>query len=208
VGLLYDYDLTNFNRHAWRCRLSSDIALNDLQQAMQEASNTVMVLKDTDIYGTDTWSIISGDDWMRWWHTFLRFWENKCKDQWQKHFGSKDEERTSSKSWNEIFIPYYLEGCFVVKHIRVREIKQIIVQISNAPGLREDERSAWLRWGNVLENRLDDVLIHPIATHIRNYEEKNVADLDEDEAQDKNTTLEKLKYIMLAKRSWTGKIVE
>ena len=94
MGLLYDYDLTNFNRLAWRCRLSSDIALNDLQDAIWEASKTVMVLGGTDKYGIDTWNVISGDDWMRWWYCFIRCWETRCKEKWQKHFNEKEEDQT------------------------------------------------------------------------------------------------------------------
>lgn len=207
MALLYDYDLTNFNRLAWRCKLRADIVLEDVQNAMRETNESILVLADNDKYGTGTWSIISEDDWMRWWRYFLKQWENKCKSRWREHFKGKNEEITTSKSWIDLFVPLYIEGCFILKHIRIREIKQIIVQISNAPGLNEDERKTWLQWGNILEARLDNMLTKAIASQVELYKQEIEQRVNESGQQGTNTPQAKLQGAMPGKRSWTGKIL-
>ncbi len=208
VSLLYDYDLTSFNRCAWRCRLNAEAALQEIQGAIYEANNEVIQLADTDKYGTDSWGAIAGNDWMRWWHQFLRQYESKCERQWRENFGGKDEEIATSKSWIEAFIPLYIEGCFIVKHIRVREIKQIVVGISNAPELPEEQRQTWLQWGNALEQKVDEMLTGPLTTQIELYDQVAELDLGEGAKKDISSPMTKLKQIMLAKRDWKGKIQE
>lgn len=206
VGLLYDYDLTNFSRSAWRCRLKSEAALQDLQDAIKETNDEILQLADKDKFGTDSWSAIAGNEWMRWWYHFLKQYEFKCEKQWREKFGGKNEERDTSKSWIEAFIPLYIEGCFIVKHIRIREIKEIVVGISSAPELPENQRETWLQWGNALEIKVDEMLTNPLASQIELYDQVAELGIEEGENQELASPLAKLKQVMLSKRDWKGKI--
>ena len=195
MGLLYDYDLSDFDRCAWRCGLKSDEALLDVENSMKEANDVVLQLVDIDKYGEDLWGLITGDDWLRWWHAFLLQYEAKCNARWKGEFSGAKKGWAAIKTWLDIFMPLYIEGCYIARHIRVREVKQIVVGISNDSRLSEESREAWLQWASAFESKMNDMITELVFAQTEENQEASAQELEAAAGVEGASTLDKLRRI-------------
>ncbi|MEE8470980.1 MAG: hypothetical protein V3S51_06595 [Dehalococcoidia bacterium] len=126
---------------------------------MDEAGDAVVKL-DADKSDGDSWSAIAGA-WSRWWNVFLRQYGNRCLSRWRDKCGQWSDRQYVERLWTESFVPLQMAGCEIAKQVRLTQVNQAVVALSDSPEVSVTQSEEAAQWAA----RLDDTLSKLIASH-------------------------------------------
>ena len=146
------YSLGEFYAVCELCALNPRDALDDLTDVMKETHTPKPPS------GEHLSMELAAEGWAAWWAIFLRHYSEKCERRWAAKCVQMKDYNDMKRVWLEAFEPLWLAGCELAKTIRLKEVRETVIQkYLNSGELHEDDRKSLEAWLEEYNKPFDEI---------------------------------------------------